>query len=77
MKTCKHIGKKIGTADAKCAGIYNVYSCTLLHLPCTAHNVQVHSITLIDGSQAPTSINCAHCQQNTELEKPTEIPKQC
>ena len=77
MKTCKYLGNKIGHADAKCSGVFNLYSCTLLHLPCTAHNVQVHSTILLDNSVSKElPINCALCQLNT-TQPAKEIPKRC
>lgn len=77
MRTCKFLGKKIGHADARCAGVFNLYQCTLLHLPCTAHNVQVDSIIFLDDSRSKDlPLNCAFCNFNT-VEKSKELPRSC
>lgn len=78
MNICKHLGKKIGIADAKCSGVYNLYNCNLLSQPCTAHNITVHSIRLLDNSSPPpTHLNCAHCVNNTSNKIPAPIPPKC
>lgn len=79
MRNCKHLGKKIGIADARCSGVFNLYQCTILLVPCTAHNIQVHSVQFLDVNRKspPITINCALCQHNTNTERPQAIPPKC
>ena len=79
MATCKHLGKKIGTAECGCAGLFSVYTCKLLESVALPYSAEPQFLHHNDGHIEPNPeiLLCNNCQHNTTKTQSYSLPKKC
>jgi hypothetical protein len=78
MKQCKHLGTKVGIADCRCAGNFNVYHCNLLEQNAIPYNVEPYELVTEEKREKfPPILNCNLCTHNTTKKQNHFLPPSC